>query len=62
MVLILTGVSAEMVALKQWAAGAAHNDLINSVNIYNDNSKFVSGSKDFKVKIWSMTDYSLLHT
>ncbi len=60
LVLVLTVVSAGMVALKHWAAGAAHTDIINTVSIYNDNSKFVSGSNDRTVKVWSMTDFSLI--
>lgn len=62
LLLILTQVSAEMVALKQWTSGAAHSALVVSVNIYNDNSKFVSGSNDMTVKVWSMTDYRLLYS
>lgn len=50
--LVLTVVSADMVVLKHWAAGAAHTDIINTVSIYNDNSKFVSGSNDRTVKVW----------
>lgn len=52
----------DLVALKQWPANSAHTDIVISVNIYNDNTKFVSGSNDQTVKIWSMQDYSLLHT
>jgi hypothetical protein len=51
-----------LVALHQWAAGVAHTSQAIQINIYNDNSRFVSGSNDFKVKVWSLTDYSLLHT
>lgn len=55
-------VNSDLVALHQWTANVAHTDQVISINIYNDNSRFVSGSNDFIVKVWSMTDYSLLHT
>lgn len=54
--------NSDLVALHQWTANVAHTDQVISINIYNDNSRFVSGSNDFIVKVWSMTDYSLLHT
>lgn len=60
--ILIVAVSPEMVALKQWGPGVAHTDLTISANIYNDNSKFVTGSNDRTVKIWSLQDYSLLHT
>ena len=60
LVLILTAASAQMFTIKQWAAGDAHTDFITSVRIYNDNSKFVSGSRDTYLSVWSMTDFSLL--
>jgi len=51
-----------MSRVKAWAVNAGHAQQVNSVCFYNDNSKMVSGSKDNKVKVWSMADYSLLHT
>lgn len=59
---LLSPAATDIIALNKWSAGQGHTDLILSVNIYNDNSKFVSGSNDYTVKVWSMTDYSLLHT
>lgn len=62
-ILTLTSLSHQnLVALHQWAAGGAHTSQTIQINIYNDNSRFVSGSNDFNVKIWSLADYSLLHT
>lgn len=51
-----------LAALKQWNSGLMHTGLVVDVQFYNDNTKFVTGSKDHTVKIWSMSDYSLLHT
>lgn len=51
----------DMIKMKEWAAGQAHTDQINAIAFYNDYSKFVTGSKDWKVKIWSMDTYQLLH-
>lgn len=59
---IINQCSSSLVALKQWNSNAAHSTIVISVNIYNDNTKFVSGSNDNTVKIWSMTTYELLHT
>lgn len=47
---------------KQWAVNQGHSQQVNAVAFYNDGSKFVSGSKDKTVKVWSMSDFSLLHT
>lgn len=55
--LLISVVLADMVKVKEWTAGQAHSDQINAVAIYNDNSKFVTGSKDYYVKIWSMETY-----
>lgn len=51
-----------MIKIKQWTTGQAHSDQINAIAIYNDNSKFVTCSKDNTVKIWSVQTFLLLHT
>ena len=40
----------------------AHGDLVITASIYNDNSRYVTGSNDNTVKIWSMADHSLITT
>ena len=40
----------------------AHGDLLITASFYNDNSRYVTGSDDNTVKIWSMADHSLLRT
>lgn len=60
--LLLLLTSSDLVKLKEWNNNAAHSDLIVTVAIYNDNSKFVTGSEDRKVKVWSMDTHELLFT
>ena len=45
----------------QWAAGESHSELLVTASFYNDNSKLVTGSSDNSVKIWSASNFSLLH-
>ena len=45
----------------QWANNEAHSELLVTASFYNDNSRFVTGSSDNKVKIWSMDNFTLLH-
>ena len=40
----------------------AHSDLLVTASIFNDNSKYVTGSDDQNVKIWQMSDNTLLQT
>ena len=40
----------------------AHSNLLVTASFYNDNTKYVTGSDDNTVKIWSLADNSLLQT
>ena len=40
----------------------AHTGFVSSVAIYNDNSKYVTASHDFDLKIWDIKDHSLVAT
>jgi WD40 repeat protein len=40
----------------------AHTALVTSVKISNDGTFFISGSQDYKVKVWSTSTWSTLHT
>jgi WD40 repeat protein len=63
--LIISFVLADWTLLHEITAAHYASSVLHgtaSVCIYNDGTKFVSGGKDNKVKIWSMADKSLLHT
>lgn len=60
--LLLVAVDSSFTAAKQWAVNQAHSQQINAVAFYNDGTKFVTGSKDKTIKVWSMTDFSQLYS
>ena len=48
--------------LFEYAVNDAHSNMITTISFYNDGSRFVTGSKDHTVKVWSMTDFSNLYS
>lgn len=38
-----------------------HTDLVTTVSFFNDGRRFITGSNDNKTKVWSITNFSMLH-
>jgi WD40 repeat protein len=38
-----------------------HTNLVTTASFFLDGNRFITGSKDNKVKIWSLRNFSMLH-
>lgn len=39
----------------------AHTDLVTTVAFFNDQLRFITGSADDKARVWSTTNFTMLH-
>lgn len=41
---------------------AGHTDQVTTASFFSDNQRMITGSNDYSVKIWSLVNFSVLHT
>jgi|688.fasta_scaffold1029967_1 WD40 repeat protein len=58
--LLLLSVSQQAVNYHKAFTTSGHTDLVTTVSFFNDNLRMVTGSNDYTVKIWDLTNYTLI--